>query len=768
MASQKRGQRPAARPSAPLIVACTAGAVLVGAGALFARLRFCRRCEAATANQVLAVAGTGSNLDGDIAPEGQQGQVVHAHGLELQVYRPWQLEPCVAAPEAQERSGSTHPSVSACGAVMKAMASEPGDLRRSLEDDTAVWDIIAPRPAAAAPIASAAVAVASCVLPPLDYAEVLDAAPTDPQPLDTPTAAVTLAPLLLLAPVPALTPAPWFAAGDTAGVAVATSAAAACSAATAADTSDAHVEEQSALAPDPAPCPGLAGTTKANTAAAYTAVVAVLPQPAAEEEAAVGGCLEAESSWDPPQSWCGDDSEGECELLEAEWVEMDKVRLVGQEEEEVVLVDANAYVASEEADSCDGEDFFSKYENAAFIQAADASEQQERQEVQQRERLPGAPATSQSAFAAYRGGNAGALPFAPCTPCASFHMRDNDVFDASADTAPSKNQQQQQPSQLPRVESFAPATPALLSACPSLARADSLLTAAPAPSASRSASLRSPSCRRTASARRALWLDGCVCAEEQEEEAGGEPVVAEGVAFLVAAVEAALVENPLFADAVLPAGPRASQEHGLKRSSLEYVNPCYAAEGEDGEEGEAAEPATAVSDGAVAQGAGVVCPSLEALSEPSMARSAQPCPPPTATPALAGPPGMIPAAVRSSRSTGDHRALPPATPRYLAPTAAFLAATRAAALKRVPLSPAAAKAVGGGAVATGIARPPFRPASKSSRTAPGKPEPRGASVPRAAASSTPATTSRSSRSSSGPGEAAPGQDHTLNGSILVN
>lgn len=44
MASQKRGQRPAARPSAPLIVACTAGAVLVGAGALFARLRFCR-CE---------------------------------------------------------------------------------------------------------------------------------------------------------------------------------------------------------------------------------------------------------------------------------------------------------------------------------------------------------------------------------------------------------------------------------------------------------------------------------------------------------------------------------------------------------------------------------------------------------------------------------------------------------------------------------------------------------------------------------------------------
>lgn len=666
----------------------------------------------------------------------------------------------------------------------------------------------------------------------------LDAAPTDPQPLDTPTAAVTLAPLLLLAPVPALTPAPWFAAGDTAGVAVATSAAAACSAATAADTSDAHVEEQSALAPDPAPCPGLAGTTKANTAAAYTAVVAVLPQPAAEEEAAVGGCLEAESSWDPPQSWCGDDSEGECELLEAEWVEMDKVRLVGQEEEEVVLVDANAYVASEEADSCDGEDFFSKYENAAFIQAADASEQQERQEVQQRERLPGAPATSQSAFAAYRGGNAGALPFAPCTPCASFHMRDNDVFDASAvsdaicaaaaaaaavsaasrdgssgghaewsclgaaqDTAPSKNQQQQQPSQLPRVESFAPATPALLSACPSLARADSLLTAAPAPSASRSASLRSPSCRRTASARRALWLDGCVCAEEQEEEAGGEPVVAEGVAFLVAAVEAALVENPLFADAVLPAGPRASQEHGLKRSSLEYVNPCYAAEGEDGEEGEAAEPATAVSDGAVAQGAGVVCPSLEALSEPSMARSAQPCPPPTATPALAGPPGappprrrgvsspgsspraapqprpawrpnsskagtgavlprlprvgntaaagMIPAAVRSSRSTGDHRALPPATPRYLAPTAAFLAATRAAALKRVPLSPAAAKAVGGGAVATGIARPPFRPASKSSRTAPGKPEPRGASVPRAAASSTPATTSRSSRSSSG-------------------
>lgn len=35
-----------------------------------------------------------------------------------------------------------------------------------------MWDIIAPRPAAAAPIASAAVAVASCVLPPLDYAEV--------------------------------------------------------------------------------------------------------------------------------------------------------------------------------------------------------------------------------------------------------------------------------------------------------------------------------------------------------------------------------------------------------------------------------------------------------------------------------------------------------------------------------------------------------------------------------------------------------------------
>lgn len=30
--------------------------------------------------------------------------MVHAHGLELQVYRPWQLEPCVAAPEAQVRS----------------------------------------------------------------------------------------------------------------------------------------------------------------------------------------------------------------------------------------------------------------------------------------------------------------------------------------------------------------------------------------------------------------------------------------------------------------------------------------------------------------------------------------------------------------------------------------------------------------------------------------------------------------------------------------
>ncbi|KAG2426288.1 hypothetical protein HXX76_013045 [Chlamydomonas incerta] len=799
MASQRRaGKGSAAR--APLIIACTASAVIAGAGALLAQLRSRRRGKACVdAPATLKVASSVSAHDGDrTAPDGPQ-----------------------------ERSKVCSKSgVSGCSSAVKPSASEAAGLRRSVEDDTAACDSNAWRTLAAAPAAAADAADAaapSWLTPSDDLAQAAAEAAADPQLLD-PHSTAQVAPLLLLAPA-----ACWSTDGDHAGAATAAGAAAAFSTETGAAPTK-PVEERSAPPPESAPCTvpayavdqGLKAPAAQLSSPRQSATgCAVAVARAAIEDAPLGWGLHAESSWEQPQSWCGEDSELECEL-ECE-VECElECELECQVEAQFELKEDAAGEQAAGGQAAAGEDFFSQYENAAFDEAADVREQQ--QQLLQGSRLHGAPTALQSAFAAYCGGTAAAgragSPFAPPTPCASFHMRDNDVFDAravpaarcAADAVPegsskaewgpaaaqeaAPSEKQQQLVQLPRAESFAPATPAL-SACPSLARADSLLASPP-----RSASMRSPS-GRAASVQRTLWLDCGVCAEEEDsdvaeaeaEAAGGEVAVADGVATLVASLEAALRANPLFSDAVRPAASAASPRCGLGCPALDYDNPCFASEGEDGEDGEEDEAAAA---GAAAPEASSVRTSLEAPSTPARACPVLPRSPltdavaPAAAPAApsarrravscargsscaatAAPPQTRPAwrpngskpcaapqrvpradataaAATTAVASRGSRGLAPATPRYLAPTAAFLASTRVAAPARTLPPMATAK---GAAAAAAPSRPPFRPASKYAKAAPGKPAQRGAAAQRAAVPTATTTSSRElPRSGSGSGK----------------
>ncbi|KAG2436082.1 hypothetical protein HYH02_011593 [Chlamydomonas schloesseri] len=761
--------------------------------------------------------------------------------MEIQIYQPWVHALLLVDSEVPvvERRACANPGTASCG---PSAAVKGGALRRLSEDDTAACDIgntwcspvAAPGPAASATSAT----VPACMGAP-GGAVMAAEATANRQSVDTHAAAL-LAPLRL-APAAFWSPMVHHADGTAADAAQATSRLATNAAASCEHTSAMEQREQQHLsaaalesaescsapvcaAPAPPPLP------EPMVAAAATAAE---EEEEEQDEVPESDLLEAEpsSSWEQPQSWCGEDSELECEPEP------------GQQEE------GEDEAAAREAESSDEDGFFfSQYKNAAYD---DLQQQQQQQQQQQDGRLLQA-AMQPSAFAAYGG------PFAPPTPCSSVHvmMRDNDLFDphlassacdafscsaagaaaevagsgGGADAAELANEpaapEKQLPPQLPRAESFAPATPAL-SACPSLARADSsLLTAAAAggasapsaPSAlSRSASLRSPGAR-AALARRALWL---VCAEEDSDVAEAAEEVVPGDAAerrLAASVEAALRENPLFScDALrLPAAASAAADGAALESSaaslaLKYDNPCFAAECAKGDDGERPQEQAMTASNSFCEPPDAPC--MPSLASPDTPRSPAPAapaaiatqsfapsaagrravscarggsraatgaPPPQAKPAwrpngtkagavpqraparpgsTATPSWGRPAAGRST----THGTLPPGAPRYLAPTAAFLASVRNAAPKCAQRSPLAAAAKATAAAAPAApARPPFRPASKYSKAAVDKAAQHCAAAPcsigsrRTGTSSQPPASTASSRSRTSSGACGAG------------